>query len=449
MAGGGASTSDRPLSARDAGAARLGERVAYAIAAAVPLLLIYLREVTDAAAVAAALALILAAHRAGRLGDVVATARRAPSTPLGVAVLALLALLATSVAWSLAPERGAERVAHMVGVTVLAVGAVAAASVGTVRAGARAVGLALGLAAIVLIAEHHTGAYLRGVLGLRTEIHQLNRGAVAIALFLPLAVALLARDRRWLSAALLIVLCWVAVMRLTSESAKLALVVCAVVAPASLLAPRFTRGALAALVGLGMLLVPLAAGLVETYLPDVVHRIVGPSSIGIRAEIWSAFAHYAWERPLFGYGVEGAHGFVAAMPAGVLSEREAFLMSLSHPHNAPLQVLFELGLVGAVLSGVVIWLGVRAIPPMPRVMEAAALSSVAGFHAVAVVSHGAWQSWFYSLGVLLALLFVSTRGRNSRGGGPSDASAAFPLITDRARDTRTATASSPRKFRRP
>ncbi|WP_156917447.1 O-antigen ligase family protein [Salinarimonas rosea] len=337
---------------------------------------------------------------------------------------------------------------HMAGVAALSVVAAAAASVGTLRVDSRAVAVALGLAAIVLIIEHLSGAFVRGIIGVRTEIHQLNRAAVAIAVFLPLSVALLARERRWLAAMLLVALCSIAVMRLTSESAKLALLAFILVAPASLLAPRATRGALAALMGLGMIIVPLASGLVETYLPDVVHRIVGPSSIGIRAEIWSAFARFGWERPLFGYGVEGAYGFVAAMPAGILSEREAFLMSLSHPHNAPLQVMFELGLFGAVLFGLAIWIGIRAIPQMRRVLEAAAMSSVAGFYVVAAVSHGAWQSWFYSLGILLALLFVSACRRDPEREGGGDTDAAFPLITDRLRDTRTPTSSNPRKFRR-
>jgi hypothetical protein len=383
------------------------EQAGYAVAALIPAALVYSREAPDAFAVAGVLALGLAAYRAGTLKAAIRSGLNALASPAALAALGLLMVLAASLAWSLAPARGAEHLAHMTGVGALAILGVSLALRGAQRPYPRGLALALSLAAILVTVEHATGAVVRDLVGIRTDAHQLNRAAVGIALFLPLVVALLARDRRWLLAALVTVVAYVAVLRLASESAKLALLVIPVVGVAALLAPRPARSAIAIAAAAGTLAMPFLAGNIASNIPEAVHRAVGPSSIQIRAEISDAFARHGWERPFFGHGAEASSAFVQATDPGILSEHEAFLLGLGHPHNAPLQIFFELGFLGTAVAAVALFLAIRALPSRGRVADAGVLATVAGFLAVWAVSHGVWQSWFYSIGALVAILFAA------------------------------------------
>lgn len=126
------------------------------------------------------------------------------------------------------------------------------------------------------------------------------------------------------------------------------------------------------------------------------------NSFGHRTEIWEFTARRIVEKPVLGWGFNSAR----AMPNfGEISVYQGNDPAKSiipmHPHNWFLQVLLELGLVGAVLmGGFWLWILWRTERFDPRV-QPAALASVSVIFTIGAFSIGVWQSWWWS-----AILFV-------------------------------------------
>jgi O-antigen ligase len=98
----------------------------------------------------------------------------------------------------------------------------------------------------------------------------------------------------------------------------------------------------------------------------------------------------------------------AAKPAGMMTVVQMPL----HPHNAPLQWWMELGLPGAALGALA---GIAAVAAAMRARNdpagrAAALGLVAAGMTVAVISYGAWQSWWlFAMYLAAAGMTAATR----------------------------------------
>jgi O-antigen ligase len=337
-----------------------------------------------------------------------------PMRVLGVALLWLVA----SIAWTPEPARGALHAAHMVGgaaaLTVLLCAAREAAGGRGPGAPAlaRPVALwlvlpaALALASVLVVVGVGPRGALEGVSGLAAEGYRLNRAAVAVALLLPLALALLWRRGRRLAAGALLVLAAAAILTSLSSSAKLALLVAALAAPLALARPLAAHRAFAAAAIAAILLAPFVGPYVNDLLPRRIHEIGGYGSLTLRAEIWREYSLLLWERPWFGFGVEAGYGISRTPVAAGLGEWSRNLLNWGHPHNAALQIWFELGAVGAALAAVLVGLLFRALERLPAsVLPVASVTTLAAC-AVAFVSHGAWQAWWYCLLGLIAVAFV-------------------------------------------
>jgi O-antigen ligase len=119
---------------------------------------------------------------------------------------------------------------------------------------------------------------------------------------------------------------------------------------------------------------------------------VAKASWGIRLDIWRFTARKIAEHPWRGWGVDASR---------VWDEIPL------HPHNAALQLWFELGVVGAAI-GAVFWAYVWA--RIGRFADENALSAGV-FAAVAVaylsiggMSFGVWQEWWLALGALAVVV---------------------------------------------
>jgi O-antigen ligase len=90
-----------------------------------------------------------------------------------------------------------------------------------------------------------------------------------------------------------------------------------------------------------------------------------------------------------------------------------------HTHNAPVQVWLELGIFGALalawLIAMLSWKGYAMARDRAGMAATAGLS--AAFFVVAVVSFGAWQSWWWA--AMLLALGVTGAALQSSGGKPS------------------------------
>jgi O-antigen ligase len=74
-----------------------------------------------------------------------------------------------------------------------------------------------------------------------------------------------------------------------------------------------------------------------------------------------------------------------------------------HPHNAALQLWFELGVVGAVLATlfwVWLWARIGAVAEDSRTDAGIAAAVAVAYLTIGALSFGVWQEWWLALGVL-------------------------------------------------
>lgn len=378
---------------------------ALGVAAATPVAMVLSRGVAPVMLAIAAALLALAAVGEGRGGEARRRLAEFARAPAGLLALGALAYMALSLAWSPAVARGAEFTGHVAGSVLLIAVAIAALRAAPPDAGVRsgALGALLAAAAALTLVELWAGSPLRTAFGASTEPFRLNRAAVAIALVLPLAATLLVRDGRRLVAGALVVLAAAAVFASDSESAKLALVVLVPAWALGRLAPR-AAAALGAVAIASLLAAPAIAPVVNALVPQALHDAIGYFTLGVRGEIWTRYAWLVVERPVLGHGMEAGH-VAATMMAGTLDPGDLSLLDFGHPHNFALQVWFELGLIGVAFAVVLLAFAARALGTAPASLRPAAIATAAAVWAVAFVSHGAWQAWWWCLVGLVAVLF--------------------------------------------
>ncbi|GGK20291.1 O-antigen ligase family protein [Salinarimonas ramus] len=397
---------------------RLAE-VALVVAAAAPLAMVLSRGIAPVLLAVAALVLALSSTLAGRAPAARARFAAFLRAPGGMLALAIAAWMLASLAWTPAFLRGGELALHVVASAVLVAIALANLLVlaPPVRLPGAPVGGLLAAAAVLTIVELTLGSPLRGALGASQEAFRLNRTAVALALFLPLAVTLLLRDGRRAWAIALALVTASAVFVSDSESAKLALLAAGAPSLLARLAPRA-----AAPIGGGAMLValfaiPVLAPFVNALVPAALHEAVGYGALGIRGEIWAAYSRLVGESWLVGHGMEAGHVAASFLARGVgagVDPASAALLDWGHPHNVALQIWFELGLVGVILFAGAIVLAIRVVARLSGALRPAALASATAVFATSYVSHGAWQAWWWCLVGLLVLLYAAAREREAR-----------------------------------
>ena len=392
------------------GQARKLEAAIVLVVALSPLVLVFSRE--SSVAILALLAALSTASAAARRGirpvfaDLGAAATRWPILVLATA----LGYAAASVAWSVVPERGGMFALHMAGT---AVGAVALFTFGRQLDSRRFIPVlcaGLLLASALVIFEMTNKLALRGMLGISTDYHQLNRVAIAIALLLPvLAFALLGKRTG------LAFFCFAAVAAPSvyavhiaiSSTAHLVLLLVLLVIPACMLAPRAMHRLATFVIIAATITAPLYVGHINSLIPEAIHQRVAYGSMGIRGDMWAVFAQLFWERPFFGFGIETS-SFIDRTPfSAALSDHELGLIMLGHTHNAILQVWIDLGLVGAIFMVILIAVGMHSVEGYVRPTRLPLVTGLAvAMYTVSFVSHGAWQAWWPCLAVIVAYAVV-------------------------------------------
>lgn len=122
-----------------------------------------------------------------------------------------------------------------------------------------------------------------------------------------------------------------------------------------------------------------------------------------RVEIWDRAATKIIESPLLGYGLDSPR----TMPAGDVTSKfepmDTTLLPL-HPHNAFLQVWFELGAAGAVLATALLLLVLRAAGRLPAGDQPLSLALYAAGITLSSTAYGLWQAWWMTALMGAALL---------------------------------------------
>lgn len=157
-------------------------------------------------------------------------------------------------------------------------------------------------------------------------------------------------------------------------------------------APRVIIPALGALLAGWILAAPWALPWLLDRLAFLVER--SPDSWAIRAVIWRFVSARIAEAPLIGHGLDASRGYADEITTtrGI----EHGLVPL-HPHNGPLQIWLETGLIGAALASACVIIGTamaaRALKGS-RLARASACATLAAGAVIANVSFGVWQEWW-------------------------------------------------------
>ncbi|MDH3236156.1 MAG: O-antigen ligase family protein, partial [Alphaproteobacteria bacterium] len=194
-----------------------------------------------------------------------------------------------------------------------------------------------------------------------------------------------------------------------ATAAALALSVGAIACAAFIALPRRAVGVLAALAAVWVLTAPLTMkGVTAAAENTRVDQGALKDSATHRLAIWRFTSSKILERPLLGYGlragrkVPGGDQMVMLPQGGRLAERRVFSM---HPHNGPLEWWLELGLPGAALGALVVFLLFRW---PQRIADRATRALVVGQLVTAFgifnLSFGAWQVWWLVALILAALV---------------------------------------------
>ncbi len=153
-------------------------------------------------------------------------------------------------------------------------------------------------------------------------------------------------------------------------------------------APKFIAGAAAALM-LGM---PFVVWAVRNFFDYTAIQNALPLTDSIRLEYWSHAIDWIVLRPLRGWGLDASRMFG---PGIVL-----------HPHNNPLQIWMELGLVGAVAAAAFWVVTLRGLVRQAPSLAMAATAACATVYLLFGVNFGIWQEWWLGLGAVVAMLAV-------------------------------------------
>ena len=130
----------------------------------------------------------------------------------------------------------------------------------------------------------------------------------------------------------------------------------------------------------------------ESVQTDLKETSIGErSGIEERIQIYQLFGTMAIERPLFGHGLMSGVKFQGALPK---MDLQSIYLDIRSPHNTHLQIIFDLGAVGAILMLVsLIW------PIWRWHISGNHSQALAALLAVALVLEGAlfnfviWRTW--------------------------------------------------------
>jgi O-antigen ligase len=130
-----------------------------------------------------------------------------------------------------------------------------------------------------------------------------------------------------------------------------------------------------------------------------------PPSWSDRLRIWSFVAEQLVGTFPRGAGLDASRTFPGFIPL--------------HPHSAPLQVCYELGLPGAVLEiwfWLWLWKRISDCARQDRLYGATAAATATAYLAISAVSFGQWQAWWLAVGglaVALCVLLGKTLGQGT------------------------------------
>lgn len=283
-------------------------------------------------------------------------------------------------------------------------------------------GLALGIATLEILLGFPIGHLKTGNPDYTSaDTLWLNRGATALSILVwPAAGYLWRRGAK--GAALVLPAVTLAVLAfLSSLAAIIGLVLAALAVSTTLLWPRLGRPLLIAATLAATIGSPIAAH--QLYAWEWQQAEWLPFSAQHRVEIWRETIDYAARRPFFGYGFDTSRDLGRLVEK---TEPSGRVTISSHPHNAPLQILVELGLVGILIVLGLAWALIRGIDRLPAQDRPFARGAYAASLFVACTAFGLWQNQWIALLACTAIVISAlnsswsslSENRDQVDGGP-------------------------------
>lgn len=378
------------------------------VIASAPLLMIFSRNISTPILVFSSIVFLFLGFQSSGLKLVFREILALLRKPGVVLVLVSSVFVLCSVVWSPAKDRGLASSMHLFGNLFLVLVSFAVVSLPP-KPSIKVKTLAmLAVAALVFAFEIANGLLLREFFGGAQDVFRLNRSVVAIVLFMPIAAVAFGNEKSKSTVSLLIAFVAGSVAFYSeSETAQLAFVVTCIVYVLSVFLPGLMLLVIPTSIIASIFLFPLVSPYINSLIPEAVHNVVKYSTMGVRADMWAAYAS------LFGNSFWIGHGVEASYVAGETYKYLGLpgeLLGQAHPHNLVIQIWYELGLVGALLLAGVILCFARSLKWIPNQFSPSILATTAAVWTVAVVSHGAWQAWWWSLVGLVAIAWVIVIG---------------------------------------
>jgi O-antigen ligase len=290
---------------------------------------------------------------------------------------------------------------------------------GARRASPRIRGLALrvlawGLAAygVLLLVETVTGAgvyrALRDAIDdpIRPDLGRKNvaQGSFVLALLWPVAAvgAYRAGASRWLAVPMALGTALLA-NRFLSDAPVIAVGLALLIGALLWVWPRTAPRVM----GLGAAGVVLIMPAIFLFMAGLGVKLSLPTSWAERMVYWMYATGRIGEHPWRGWGLDSSRAFSPHIQL--------------HPHNGPLQLWLELGVIGAAVAALIWLFAFRRLARDERSLVAAATAgSAAVYFFFGAISFGVWQEWWLSLAAMVAIIAAMAADQEAgRRVGPS------------------------------
>ena len=266
-----------------------------------------------------------------------------------------------------------------------------------------ALNISLFLASIFLIIEFLNDAILYRWLSDRINdpevaLSRYNRVTSALVLFVwPVSYWAYQKGNTVIAISLIIVTFCAALLS-HSNSAQVVSVLIPLVAILGYFMPTFVFWSGFFSVGIFALLSPFIFVLLLNWIKPFSNSI--PPSTLDRIEIWHRSATAVFEAPWFGYGI-GITRYLT-LPQELMEKYKYHVTPTTHPHNAPIQLWLELGVMGLSIFLLLLCFAVQPLKRVPRPCLCIALAVAVGVIFTSLVSFGFWQeTWLGIIGLVV------------------------------------------------